>query len=255
MKRVIHILSLSVSSLMLMSPGIHAQDLQQPWFGLPLPPAFVSHTLPALTGDRQPVPASVPPGEDRYPELRGPRIREDLEAIVAFSHESRRVQEIGSGQLWGRITGFPSSANTVDWSVAQFRAAGIKDVRVQEFTQDADSRFWTPLSWEVRVIGDDRFGRGSSDVVLETAMPQSPSEIDGILRAPVVYVGGGGAAAALLADVEGKIAIQHITPQAHLVFERDPAVPRARDLFRRGAVAVVNIIDQPGNERALDLSN
>ncbi|MDP1554135.1 MAG: M28 family peptidase, partial [Hyphomonas sp.] len=204
---------------------------------------------------RQPAPATVPAGEDVYPELEGLRIRQDLEAIVAFSHESRRTQEIGDGQLWGRITGFPSSEKTVDWSVAQFRAAGIEDVRAQEFTQDENSSFWTPLSWEVRLLADEAFGRGSTDVVLETAMPLSPSEIEGMLRAPVVYVGSGGAAIAMLADVVGKIAIQHITPQAHLVFERDPAVPRARELFRRGAVAVVNIIDQPGNERALDLSN
>ena len=254
MKHLIRILVLGGASL-IMSANLLAQDLQQPWFGLSLPPAFVPHTLPALVGDRQPVPAIVPAGEDIYPELEGPRIRQDLEAIVAFSHESRRVQEIGDGQLWGRITGFPSSGKTVDWSVAQFRAAGIDDVRVQEFTQDENSSFWTPLSWEVRLLADEVFGRGSADVVLETAMPLSPSEIEGVLRAPVVYVGNGGAAAAMLADVDGKIAIQHITPQAHLVFERDPAVPRARDLFQRGAVAVVNIIDQPGNERALDLGN
>jgi hypothetical protein len=255
MKRLIKCLSFTICSLLFFSACLQAQDLQQPWFGLPLPPAFVPHTLPALTGDRQPVPATVPDGEDIYPELEGLRIRQDLESIVAFSHESRRVQEIGDGQLWGRITGFPSSEKTVDWSVAQFRAAGIADVRVQEFTQDESSSFWTPLSWEVRLLADEAFGRGSADVVLETAMPLSPSEIEGILQAPVVYVGSGGAATAMLADVEGKIAIQHITPQAHLVFERDPAVPRARELFRRGAVAVVNIIDQPGNERALDLSN
>ncbi|MDP3518157.1 MAG: hypothetical protein Q8S94_13400 [Pseudohongiella sp.] len=150
MKRFTKILSLTACSLLLSSSQLNAQNLQQPWFGLPLPPAFVPHRLPALTGDRQPAPATVPVGEDVYPELEGLRIRQDLEAIVAFSHESRRTQEIGDGQLWGRITGFPSSEKTVDLSVAQFRAAGIEDVRVQEFTQDENSSFWTPLSWEVR---------------------------------------------------------------------------------------------------------
>ncbi len=240
---------------MLFALNGHAQETQLPWFGLPLPPAFTPHNLPALVGEREPVPAMVPAGEDVYPELEGTRIRQDLEAIIAFSRESRRVNEIGEGQLWGRISGFPSGEKTVDWSVEQFRAAGIADVRVQDFKQDESSSFWTPLSWEVRLLGNEVFGVGSADVVLETAMPLSPSEIDGILSAPLAYVGKGGAAEAMLADLEGKIAIQHITPQAHLVFERTPAVPRARDLFARGAVAVINIIDQPGNERALDLSN
>jgi hypothetical protein len=39
------------------------------------------------------------------------------------------------------------------------------------------------------------------------------------------------------------------------VFERGAAVPRARALFERGALGVINVIDLPGNERARDFSN
>ena len=92
-------------------------------------------------------------------------------------------------------------------------------------------------------------------MVLETAMPLSPSEVEGTLSAPLVSVGEAGPAELVHIDVIGKVAVQHVTPQAHTVFERGRAVPRAQDLFRRGAVAVINIVDQPGNERARDFSN
>ena len=56
-------------------------------------------------------------------------------------------------------------------------------------------------------------------------------------------------------DVKGKIAVQLIVPQAHMVFERDSVVPQAQALMKRGAVAVFNLMRQPGNEHARDFSN
>lgn len=237
-------------------PGLRAQSAPEgPWFGVTLPPAFVPHTAPVLIGERGPAPAVVPPGEEGYRHLVGETIRRDLETIVGFSRESREEREIGEGMLWGRISGFPSSRRTIEWAVEELRSAGIEDVELQEFDQDPDAEFWLPLSWEVRLLGDPAFGPGSRDVVLETAMPLAPSEIpEGGLTAPLVYVGKATPAEVAAVDVEGRIAVQHITPQGHLVFERSPAVPRARALMEAGAVAVFNIIDLPGNERARDMS-
>ena len=99
------------------------------------------------------------------------------------------MDSLGGGQLWGRISGFGSSAKTIEWAARQFEKAGIADVELQTFQQDADASFWLPLSWEVKLLGDDRFGPGSRDVVLETAMPLSPSELVESLTAPLVYVG------------------------------------------------------------------
>ena len=229
---------------------------EAPWFGVPLPPVFEPHVAPAIIGDRGPAPAVVPPGEGEYRELSGAAIRADLATIVQFSRESRERQEIGSGQLWGRITGFPSSRDTIAWAAAQFRAAGIEEVELQGFEQAGDAAFWLPMSWEMRLVGDTAFGVGSEDVVLTTAMPLSPSELpaEGV-TAPLVYVGTASAAELVHIDVRGKIAVQHVTPQAHTVFERTPTVPRARALFERGAVGVVTVVDQPGNELARDFSN
>ncbi len=229
---------------------------QDAWFGLSLPPGLQPHASPAIIGDRGPVPAMVPAGEEGHRELEGARIQHDLETIVGFSRASRELHEIGGGQLWGRITGFPSGAATVTWAAEQFRAAGIAEVALQSFDQAVDASFWLPLRWEVRLIANPVFGARSQDVVFETAMPLSPSEISGgSLTAPLVFVGTASPAELVHIDVAGKVAIQHVRPQAHTVFERSPTVARAQDLMSRGAVAVLTVIDQPGNGRARDFSN
>ncbi len=227
-----------------------------PWFGVPMPPALEPHAPPVILGTRGVVPAVVPPGDGEHPELTGASIRADLETIVRFSRTSRDRREIGAGQLWGRITGFRSGAETVAWAVREFRGAGIVDTRLQRFEQDADASFWLPLSWNVSLIADPAFGSGSADVALTTAMPLAPSQLPvGGVTAPLVHVGGSSAAELAQIAVDGAVAVQHVTPRAHTVFERDPTVPRARALFERGALAVINVVEHPGNVRARDFSN
>ena len=58
---------------------------QDAWFGLSLPPGLQPHASPAIIGDRGPVPAMVPAGEEGHRELEGARIQHDLETIVGFS--------------------------------------------------------------------------------------------------------------------------------------------------------------------------
>jgi hypothetical protein len=225
------------------------------WFGLPLPPKPGS--IPAVVaGTRGPRPVTLPPGEPAAPEFQGAAIRKDLEQIVAIAKESQASREVGSGQIWGRIAGFPSADKTAAWSAEQFKRAGIADVRVQSVPQDAAASFWLPLSWEVKLLGDPALGAGTADLVLASAMPLSPSDIPGgTLTAPLVYVGNGSPAMLEHVDVKGKIAVQLVIPQAHMVFERDSVVPRAQALIKRGAVAVFNLMRQPGNEMARDFSN
>ena len=65
-------------------------------------------------------------------------------------------------------------------------------MKVQADHAGPHAGFWLPLSWEVKLLGDPAFGAGSADVVLESAMPLSPSDIPGgTLTAPIVYVGNG----------------------------------------------------------------
>ena len=227
-----------------------------PWFGIALPPALIPHSSPVAIGTRGPAPAVVPEGEEEYFELEGRRLGYDLERIVDFSRRSRLNQEFGSDQLWGRVSGFYSGETTMRWAAERLLDAGIEDVRFQRFDQERLAELWLPRQWEMRLLANSQFGEGSEDIILQTAMPLAPSDIvGGDLTAPIVYVGKGSAAELLNVDLQGKIAIQHITPQAHLVFERGTAVPQARVLFERGAVAVINLVDQPGNQRVRDFSN
>lgn len=224
-----------------------------PWFGVTLPPRFEAEPA-VVVGERASRPVASTAGSANA-DFQAARIRKDLETIVGFSKASRSSKEIGSGQLWGRISGFPSSAKTIDWAIEQLKAAGIKEVFDQPITQEARSSFWIPESWEIRLLGDASFGAGTADIVLESAMPLSPSVIQGgTLTAPLVFVGGANPSLQDKLDVKGKIAVQSVIPQGHMVFERGTVTPRAQALIKRGAVAVVNLVRLPGNERSLDFS-
>ncbi|HET9949012.1 MAG TPA: M28 family peptidase [Longimicrobiales bacterium] len=223
-----------------------------PWFGLPLPPGLEPHALQVIS-ERPAVPAIVPAGEERFTELSGESLWADLVSIVEFSKESRATREIGSGQLWGRVTGLPSGNRTVAWAVNRLREAGIADVELQRFDQDEGASIWLPLSWEVRLLGDPAFGPGSQDVVLESAMPLSGEIPPEGITAPVVFVGSASPAELRNVDVRGKVAVQKAIPQGHTVFVRTPVGPRAESLLERGAVAVLTIVDLPGNVRSRDM--
>jgi hypothetical protein len=245
-----------IGAVLAAAPCLQAQEHKRTaWFGLLLPPR-VGQVPAVVVGARAARPVTLPGGEPAASEFAGAAIRKDLEAIVRFSHESRQSREVGSGQLWGRISGLPSSAKTIAWAADQMRAAGVSDVKLQPITQDPKASLWLPLEWEVRLLGDAAFGAGTQDVVLESAMPLQPSTLpNGTLTAPVVFVGDAHPAALGAVDVKGKIAAQLIIPQAHMVFERGDAVERAQALMKRGAVAVINVLRQPGNELAKDFSN
>lgn len=226
-----------------------------PWFGLQTPPAPGAEPA-VVVGTRRPRPVRVSPGAPQGPEFNQASLTSDLESIVSFSKQSRATKEIGSGQQWGRVSGFPSGAAPIEWAAEQFRKAGIADVRVQPIAQDARAAFWLPLSWEVTVLGDAAFGPGTSDVVLQSAIPVPPSELpEGTLTAPLVYVGTGNPSIVDHLDVKGKIAVQLTVPQGHMLFERGSVTERAQALMKRGAVAVFNLIRLPGNELGRDFSN
>lgn len=219
-----------------------------PWFGVTLPPK--ANSAPAVrVGARPPRPIGT---DASTPEFSGASIKADVDTIVGFA----RNKEIGSGQMWGRIAGFPSSDRTVDWALDQFRKAGITEIKTQTITQDEKSSLWLPLSWRVTLLGDAAFGAGSTDVVLESALPVGPSSIpNGTLTAPLVYVGTASPAVLQHIDVKGKIAVQLIVPQGHMLFERGAVDSRSEELVKRGAVGVFNLVRLPGNELSRDFTD
>ena len=233
--------------------GRRAARKDGPWFGVMLPPR-ADAAAAVKVGPRAARPVAVT--DTSSPEFAGGAIKADVETIVGFARAAGRAKEIGSGQMWGRIAGFPSSDNTVTWAVDQFRKAGIGDVMTQPIAQDAKSSLWLPLSWKVTLLGDPAFGAGSNDIVLESALPVSPSTVQGgAMTAPLVYVGTASPAVLQHIDVKGRIAVQLIVPQGHMLFERGAVDARAEELVRRGAIGVFNLVRLPGNELSRDFSN
>jgi hypothetical protein len=231
----------------------HAQPPRAaaPWFGVLLPSGLGDPHRPVvdLRAATPPSPR-VPAGEEGRLDLQGARISRDVETIVGFSKQSRAAGD----RVWGRVTGFPAAAATQAWVADEFRAAGLSNVQVQPY--DASAPMWWAPSWDVRLLGAPSFGAGSRDVVLETAVPTSGSEIaGGTITAPLVHVGAVTDAALPAVDVKGKVAVQHLKPAAGAYSERGRTTERARELTKRGAVAILNVIEQTGNMHVRDFGN
>jgi hypothetical protein len=221
------------------------------WFG-ELPPNGLGDPHRPVVDVRtaSPPPARVPGGEERYSDLTGARIRRDLETIVGFSKQSRAAGD----RVWGRVTGFPAAAATQAWVAEQFRAAGLQNVQLQPY--EASAPMWWATSWEVRVVASPAYGAGSRDVILESAVPTSGSEIrGGPITAPLVHVGSVTDAALPAVDVTGKVAVQQLKPAGGAYSERGRTTERARELTKRGAVAILNVIEQTANMHVRDFGN
>ena len=223
------------------------------WFGLPLPNGIGDPHKAVIDVRRvQAQSAAVPEGEERFKELSGARIQRDVATIVDFSRQSFKE----GNKVWGRVTGFPSAKATVEWSAEQFKAAGLKDVAVQEYAAAPDSAMWWATDWEVRVIGNAKFGESSRDVVLQSAVPTSGSMIDGdSISGALVHVGAITEATLPDVDVKGKIAVQHLKPARGAFSERPRTVERAKELTARGAIAILNVVEQTGNMHVRDFGN
>jgi hypothetical protein len=246
-RRAGSIVSAGAVCLALALPALAAAQQPEPWLGVPVPSG---HALPpqlsVLGGPafRAPSP-SVPAGEERFIELEGWRVQSYLESIVGFSAKSRERGE----RMWGRVSGLPGAEETAAWVARRFALAGLQDVEVQRY--DAESPMWWPDEWEVRVLAHDDLGQGSRDVVLGSAVPTRGVEVPGgVLEAPLVYAGTIGAFAEV--DVRGKVAVQHVRPSNSAFSLRSSIQEGGQELTRRGAVAVLNYIEQPGNMHVRD---
>lgn len=233
--------------------GATVADAQSAWFGLKIPPDVGDVHKPVVDVSRTTVPAVlIPAGEQRFAELKGERIRKDVATIVDFSRQSHRE----GNKVWGRVTGFPSARATIEWSAEQFKAAGLQRVEVQEYAATPESAMWWATTWEVRIQADAKYGAGSKDVVLQSAVPTSGSMISTpSLSAPLVFVGSVSDQKLPDVDVEGKVAVQHLRPQRGAYSERTRTVDRAKELTARGALAILNVVEQTGNMHVRDFGN
>ena len=249
-------LGVSATALVVAAPpaaqGVRpVSSTESAWFGVRPPSGLGDPHKPILDVSAvHPAPARVPDGEPADPTLQGANIRRDLEAIVAISKADRARGE----KAWGRITGFQGGDDTHAWVLEQFSKAGLREAATQTYT--ATQPTWYPKQWQVRLLATSKAGSHSSDVTLESAFPTSGSHLPGgPITAPLVFVGATTDAVIADADVTGKIAVQTLHPQGGAYSERTKATERAREFAKRGATAVLNIVEQAGNMYVRDFSN
>ena len=217
------------------------------WFGTPLPPALSDPRKPIMKYDDAfgPLPASFPHRSGKFDELLdAAALKADQKKIVGFSLESLNAGD----KLWGRRAATPSFQHTIEWVVSEFKAAGIKDARVEPFA--VDGTMWSPQTWSVTLLGDPAFGAGTADVTLQSAFPQ-PGGATTTLTAPIVYVGHGTDADLAGRDVRGRIAIVRVRPEPSLFGSAEQGVA-AKLVDKLGAVGVINAVEGPGNAEYID---
>jgi hypothetical protein len=241
-------MSIALASL---TPALPASAQSTAWLGVAPPPGLSNPPQHAVleAGGFAASHATVPAGEERFTELEGERVFAHLREIVGFSHASRASGEL----MWGRISGITGAEPTAMWVGERFREAGLTGVQVQRYDADAGTSMWWPDHWEVRLLADPALGPATGDVVLASAVPVRGAQISGgSLTAPVVYAGDVGAF--LDVDVRGKIAVQRVRPASGAFGQRDAIAEGSEELVRRGAIGVLNYIDQSGNMHVRDFS-
>jgi hypothetical protein len=210
------------------------------WFGAALPHPMSDPTKPVLVYEDffPELAAQFPQRPGKHDELlRGAALSGDLRTIVDFSLESLRAGD----KLWGRRAATPAFQHTLEWTAVQLKGAGLKDVRVEPFA--VNGAMWVPEAWQVQVTG------GGDPVTLTSAFPQQGS-VTGNLTAPLVFVGRGTAADLAGRDLRGKIAVMHVRPEPSLFGSAEQGIPA--QLVKRGAVAVVESVEGPGNVNYYD---
>jgi hypothetical protein len=222
---------------------------QTAWFGVPLPPPASDPRKPIMKYDDVFPPTSThfihrPGKSDEL--LDGAALKADQQAIVGFSLASLAAGD----KVWGRRATTPSFMQTIEWTVGQFKAAGLNDAKVETFA--VPGSMWVPKSWRMELLGDPTFGAGTETVVLQSAFPQpggATTTGEGV-TAPFVFVGHGTDADLAGRDVSGKIAVVHVRPEPSLFGAAEQGV--AAKLADKGAVAVINAIEGPGNAQYFD---
>ena len=174
----------------------------------------------------------LPPGQEAYANIDGKRMHQ---YVVEQANISRKYRDAGHAKFWGRIIGTSADAEDVEWMMAQFKAAGLSDVRSQSYDLVPQ---WFPQSWEVTVTGNGK------TVSLESAQPDygAVGTLAEGLDLDAVYVGLGSEADFAGRDVKGKAVVVFSMLGA-------PSEGAVRRADAKGAAIILEVNMLPGNAR------
>ena len=105
-------------------------------------------------------------GDLVYGAIEGQHIKELMNEVVAFSHQSRD----DGNKYWGRIAGSKYEAMTTDWLQEKFRALGMENIHRVSFDLGPQ---WTPRDWSLTATGT------GGTLTFSSAYPAPPSSVWG----------------------------------------------------------------------------
>ncbi len=219
------------------------------WLGTPVPPGMSDPRKPVMKYDDvfEPVPVHFVHRAGRSDDLLdGAALKKDHRKIVGFSLESLEAGD----KVWGRRAATPAFMHAIEWTVNEFKAAGLNNANVERYA--VPTPMWVPRSWQLQVVGDPAFGSGTQTATLQSAFPQPGGATipGGSLTAPIVFAGHGTDADLAGRDVKGKIAVVHIRPEPSLFGSAEQGA--AARIVAKGAVGVINAVEGPGNALYFD---
>jgi hypothetical protein len=230
------------------SEGDDSGPKSKAWFGVDTPAARARRSATfrkALTEpDLRPLSIRLPADEDPYAGIEGQEVIDYLQDIIDVTRATRPDGE----NYWGRIAGSRSEIATAEYMAEQFEAFGLTDVGLEKVP---GGKQWWPLSWSAKLLGDEAYGEGTSDVEFLSAFPALQlGEVelpDGQVEAPLVYVGQGHTLDLHGRDLEGKIAVVLANLQPDGFFQT--ARGHMDEVVEAGAAGVLVVMDAPGNHQ------
>jgi hypothetical protein len=172
------------------------------------------------------------PGNEQYAAIDGKRMHR---YVVEQAAIARRYRDQGHPRFWGRIIGTSSDAESAEWLVARFKAAGLSDVRTQPLDLTPQ---WMPQAWDISVTV------GGKTIKVDSAQPAyraNPLPSGGV-ELELVYAGLGSETDFAGKDVSGKAVLLFNM----LGIKPEGAVRRAD---AKGAALILEVDMLPGNMR------
>ena len=182
----------------------------------------------------------LPANDKAYGPIDGKHLHTYVEDLTAIS---RKYRDNGHPQFWGRIIGTQADADTADWLLAKFKAAGLTDAHIQPF--DLPDQ-WMPQSWDVTATGNN--GKTVHAATAQPAYQTKGTPPEG-LDIEAVYLGTGSEADFAGRDVRGKAVFVFSMPLPGSWRNTAVLEGALRMAEERGAAALFDIVALPGNIR------
>lgn len=192
-----------------------------------------------LFDDREYPDYPLKPGQKKYRDVDGYRIKELIKKFTAISLRSLDDGE----QYWGRIAGTKYDRMTTELMAEEFAKLGLQVTR-QPFTI---KELWYPTHWEGKYETANKSGPLLTLFPINETVPTPATGI----TAEAVWVGIGAAPDLLGRDLKGKAVLVYSTfvpgGRSHSASDRAGLFNSDTLVTKAGAAMIINVMAVPGN--------